>query len=369
MVLERQAIQRGKPIKDEVSIIVDGQSFDGWTTVSITKNLESIANSFSIGLFDKFEGIKENWPFKHGQIVQINIGTERVFTGYIEVIQPEFGPKRRGFIIAGRSKAGDLIDSYHEGPSEYKNITLTNLAKELIAPFGLKVFESVEPKIINKFAVKPGETIFEALDRAAREQGLCFISTRAGNIRLTRAARERSFSSLEQNINLKFGSGIYDASQRHNSYTVKAQTAGLPDFFGPLASQAEGQAFDLGITRHRPFIMVSESSADSGKAKIRAEWEASSRLAKATRVNTQVVGWTQEDGSLWGINQVIAFTSSFLGLNRDLLSVVVTHTDEVNQSKLTNITLTDPKAYAPEPIKNSKLTDDIFASLGAGFLR
>lgn len=366
---EKTPIQRGKELKDEVTILVGGKAFDGWEQVSVTKNLESIANSFSIQLFDKFEGLRVNWPLKPGVDIKISINRERVLTGRIEKLGVEYTDKRRGFTISGRSNPGDLVDCMHVGDAEFKNITLDKLAEELIKPFGLKVFLSVEPKTIDTFAVKPGETIFEALDRAARLQGFFFVSTREGNIRLTRAARARAFSSLEQGVNILSATADYDDSKRHDTYTVKGQTVGLPGFSGVKASGGEGIAKDLGIKRHRPFIMISEGNADSAKAKTRAEWEASSRLAQSIRVSATVQGWTQENGAIWGINQVTAFKSTFLGLNRDLLIVSVNHEDGAKSGKTTSMTLTDPQAYNPEPEKNKKKKDDIFSSLGAGFAK
>jgi prophage tail gpP-like protein len=367
MVTERRPTQKGKVIKNAVTVVVGSQSFDGWQSVSITKNLESIANQFSISLWDKFEGLKENWPLKPGAEVKVTINSERVITGRIEKLDVSFTDEDRSYTISGRSKPGDLVDCGHTGPAEYKNITLDKLAEELVKPFGLKVFLSVTPKNITKFSVKPGESVFEALDRAARTQGFFFISTREGNIRLTRAARARAFTSLEQNVNILSASANYDDSQRHDKYIVKGQTTGLPDFFGESVAQAEGTATDAAVTRHRPLVIIAEGNADAAQSQTRAQWEASSRLAQAARVNVTVQGWTQGDGSLWGINQITNVKSQFLGINRDMLITSVTHTDSTDEGKVTELTLVDPQAYNTEPVVNKTKKDSIFDSLGANF--
>lgn len=367
MANERVPTKRGKQIKDAVSLVVNNQAFDGWEQVSVTKNLESIANQFSVTLFDKFEGLREDWPLKPGAVVQVNINGQRVMTGRIEKLSVNYNDEGRGFTISGRSKPGDLVDCMHTGAAEYSNVTLDKLAETLVAPFGLKVFLSVVPQTIAKFSVKPGETVFEALDRAARTQGFFFVSTREGNIRLTRAARARATTSLEQDVNVLSADAEYDDSQRHDQYIVKGQTSGLPDFNGASVSQPEGAAKDVGVTRHRPFIMIAEGNADAAQSKTRAEWEASSRLAKAIRVTAVVPGWTQSNGELWGINQVINFKSRFLGLNRDLLITGVSHTDSAQAGKTTTLTLVDPQAYNPQPEVNKKNGSDVFASLGANF--
>lgn len=367
MVNRRVPTKRGRIISDEVTLVVGNQSFDGWESVSITKNLESIANQFQVSLFDKFEGLREEWPFRPGTLVQVNVNRQPVVTGYIEKVDPGFSDEGRSFTISGRSKAGDLVDCSHEGPTEFNNVPLDKLATELIKPFGIKLFLSVEPKLIKKFAVKPGESVFEALDRAARTQGFFFVSTRAGNIRLTRAARARATDSLEQDVNLLGASASYDASQRFSTYTVKGQSFGLPDFNGESAAQAEGAASDAGVSRYRPMVMIAEGSVDSAQAKTRAQWEASSRLAKATRVNCTVQGWTQSDGILWGINQVTNFKSTILGLNRDMLITSVNHTQSSEAGQTTALTLVDPDSYTVQPTVNSKQGSDIFAGLGANF--
>lgn len=367
MAVERVPTKKGKQIKDAISLVVNNQAFDGWEQVSVTKNLESIANQFSVTLFDKFEGLREDWPLKPGLDVQVNINGQRVMTGRIEKLDVSYTDEARGFTISGRSKPGDLVDCMHVGPAEFNNITLDKLAEQLVAPFGLKVFLSVVPKAIAKFSVKPGETVFEALDRAARTQGFFFISTREGNIRLTRAARARAATSLEQDVNVLSADASFDDSQRHDQYIVKGQTSGLPDFNGESVTQPEGTAKDAGVTRYRPFVMIAEGNADSAQSKTRAEWEASSRLAQAIRIGANVQGWTQSNGELWDINQVINFKSRFLGLNRDMLITGVDHTDSAQAGPTTSITLVDPQSYDTEPELNKKKGSDVFANLGADF--
>ena len=359
--------QRGKRVINSVTVSIGNSFFTGWKSISITKNLESIANSFSIILDDTFEGLRTAWPLRPGVSVKINIDKERVLTGRIEKVGVRYTKENRGFTISGRSNPGDLVDCMHTGPCEYNNIFLDKLAEELIAPFGLKVFLSVVPEIINKFAIKPGETIFAALDRAARLQGFFWVSTRGGNIRLTRAARARAFSRLQQDVNILSATASYDDSKRHDQYIVKGQTIGLAEFFGKDASEPEGKALDAGIKRHRPMIVIAESNVDGAKAKIRAQWEASSRLAQSIRVSVTIQDWLQADNSLWGINQIVKIQSAFLGLDRDMLIASVVHNKSVNGGTTSTMDLVDSQSYTLQDIVNENPKDDIFASLGANF--
>lgn len=371
MVEFRNPLKKGKPIRDEISVLVDGRVFDGWQGVSVSESMESIANSFNIELFDRFAALKQKWPLRPGVPVKIIINKQDVLVGHIEKLNARYTDENRGFTISGRSKSGDLVDCMHLGPKEYKSISLDALARELVKPFGIKVFLSVVPGVIDKFAIKSGETVFEALDRAARLQGFFFISTRGGNIRLTKAAtnelRFRANTSLEQDVNILEATADYDDSQRFSDYIVKGQTAGLDDFFGESVAGPKGTAKDSAVPRYRPLEIIAEGKADAKICKTRAEWEASSRLAKAIRISARVQGWTQNDGSLWGANQLTRIKSRFLGVNREMLIVSVNRVDSAEGGKETSLVLVDPQSYSANPNVNKKKADDIFADLGANF--
>jgi len=358
--------EKGRNIEEDVTVFTDGnKAFHGWENLKITKNLESIANTFQLDIDDRFQETGERWPLKPGVGIQIEINRERVITGRIEEMRPSFGIDGRRLTLAGRSLPGDLVDCSHLGPCEYKNISLDRLAEELIKPFGLEVFLSVEPKVIDKFAIKPGESVFESLDRAARTQGFFWVSTRDGNIRLTRRARARSDSEIHQNVNMISGSGIYDNSKRHSEYIVRGQTQGSDDFPGELAGTAEGRAKDLGIEIHRPIVIIAEGNVDTEQAKTRAGWEASVRIGQALELNVVVQGWRQETESLWGINQVILVKSEFLGVNGDFLSAEVEHRKGKDSPTETQIRLVRPDAYESKP--EFPKDDDPLAFLGPGF--
>lgn len=360
----KQATQRGKILPDAVNIFLDGgQVFEGWKKVSIQKNLESIANQFTIQLHDRFEATGQNWPIKPGVGVKVNIGDERVITGRIEKMSVDYSAGSRAVSVSGRSFPGDLVDCSAMG-SEFTQITLVDLAKQLVEPFGLKVFTSVEDKTIEKFGVKPGESVFEALNRAARLQGFFWISTRFGNIRLTRAARARATSKLVQDANIKSASMTIDESERHSEYIVKGQSQGLPNFNGANAAQVEGRAKDSGIGIYRPLITIAEGSVDQDAAQTRAQWEATNRLARGLDMNVTVEGWRQEDGSLWGINQLIRVKAPFLGINSNMLSTQITHTQDRGSGTLTTMSLVRPDSFSPKP--EIKKKDDLLDKLGPG---
>jgi len=183
---------------------------------------------------------------------------------------------------------------------------------------------------------------------------------------LTRAARQRAFSDIEENVNMEAGSIINDESLRFARYTVKGQTAGTDLFTGKRASVSAGTAIDEGIRSARKLTIIAEGNADNDIAKKRAEWEASVRLAKSIVISVTVQNWQQENGILWGLNQLTRVKSETLGIDGDFLSTSIEHVRSDEEGTITRIGLTRQDAYGAEPIieKNGAGANSVGAILG-----
>jgi prophage tail gpP-like protein len=342
---------QGKILPDAVTLsLQSGRVFEGWENMRIEKSIETIANAFSFSYDDRFAATNSDWPIRPGERVKINVGQERILTGYIDKMDISFSAGNRRISVAGRSLAGDIVDSSHSGPFEYKNIGLKEFAEELVQDYGLQVFLSVEPNILDKFSVKPAESVFQAIARAARLQGFFWVSTRNGNIRLTEAGRGRAKTELHQDINILSGSASFDEAQRFSNYKVVGQKFGQDTYAGINVSQPEGFAQDNGIDRFRPLIVIAEGSVDTEKATDRAQWEASSRAASGLSINVTVQGWRQQEGTLWDINQIVRLRSKFLGMDRDFLITSVSQSKDNSGGTKTSLSLVRKDSYLKKPI-------------------
>lgn len=366
MANEPRPLSQGKIIEDAVSVFLGGQAFDGWEAVGISKNLSSIANTFNLSINDRFSVENQAFPLKPGVEVAINVNDERVITGTIEQLSNSYSSGERSIQASGRSRAGDLVDCSVSEPFEYTNIGIEELANRLVKDYGLKVFLSVTPPSnLDKFSLKPSETVFQALDRAARLQGFMWVSTREGNIRLTQAGVARSDSELHEDVNIKSGTLSLDDSKRFQNYKVIGQMSGSDEFSGASAASPQGSATDNGIKRFRPKTIIAEGPVDSQKAGIRAGWEVSVRNAQSQRIELTVQGWRQQTGALWGVNQIVRVNVlRLLGLNRDMLIDQVNHTQDGQSGTETTMNLIRKDAYASKPVFEE--ADDWLADLGLG---
>lgn len=349
-----QPQEKGGIIPQSVQMFLDGSAkvFHGWESLTIEKNLDALAQSFSFNIPQKFQQTESEFALKPGTTVAVFVNQERVITGRVEQVSIALSANVKTVNVSGRTLNADLVDCSATGVSEYKNINILALARELVAPYGLKVFNSLEgadTEMISKIAVKKGDTVFEILDKAARLLGGFWISTREGNIRLTRAGRGRAISKIFEDVNMESGTVTIDDTQRFSEYTVLGSQPATDNYPGVNASSAEGKATDSGVFRFRPLVLTAEGNADSALAKKRAQWEATTRLGKAIRIDVNVQGWLQQEGTIWGLNQLINLRSETLGLDGDFLSTSIKHVRNDSDGTMTMISLTRQDAYTPEP--------------------
>lgn len=355
---------KGKIIPQSVVMYLGGtkSAFHGWEDLSIKKDLEQLATTFSFKIPQSFRDTHKEFKLAPQTRVQINVNGQPVITGRIETMVSQLTPDENSITVGGRSKTGDLVDCAVLGPPfEYNNISLDKLARELLKPFGLKVFLSANPKVIPKVSIKPGDKVFEVLDKYARGQGFFWVTTREGNLRLMSPGNSKADTRLEENFNILAGSVNIDETQRFSKYVVKGSSSADDNFPGVVSSVPEGIALDKGVARYRPHVEISEGNLTTELAKSRAQWEAAYKLAQGFNILITVQGWQQETGILWGLNQLTKVKSITMGLDGTFLSKSIEHIRSKSEGTITRIGLTLKDAYKISPAIPKAATDDLQA--------
>lgn len=350
---------------DKVELYVNGRIYSGWLDVDITRSLNAISGSFSLSITDRWSGQSEPWVVKPDDACEVKINGERVIKGFVFEVNPSFTKDSRSISVSGRDLTADFVDcAIDVKENQLTQISLKRLAETLAKPFGLSVtIQGSTGSAFNPFAFNPGETCFEALERACRQKGFLLTNDGNGGILIIRPSSERSGTIIEQGSNIIQGSATFNHSERFSDYKVKGQSSKFEDDLDPVfAYSIQATAKDPNVSRYRPMLLVNESVATIEQAKQRAQWEATHRAAKASQFNVQVQGWTQGDGSLWRINQLVRLRSSWLGINDDLLIVGTKMTLSASGGSLTELKLERKDAYTPEPAVKTK-TDPLEAAL------
>lgn len=340
---------------NEVKFYVDDKIFTGWKSVNIQRNVDSLCGSFSLDFFDKWDNDATKWPLIPNRPIKIVIGNERVITGFIDELSTQYDSNETGMSISGRDKACDLVDC-SAVPKEYSNLTADKIAKLLLSPFGLELIVDTDPgEKFAKWTVKPGDTVFENLDRIGKARALFFVSDEYGFVRMQKRGSEKSNGRLVRGENIKDGKISYNNTNRFNIYKIVGQSAGSDESYGDNTVVNVAQSLDAGVNRYRPLILQSESNADKKSSQNRANWELSVRIASAVKASVVVYGWTTPNGRLWKVNELVNIKDDILGLNGEMLISSVNFKQSDGDGTTTELELVRKESFLPEPevIKNT----------------
>ncbi|ECC6876428.1 baseplate protein [Escherichia coli] len=303
-------------MSNTVTLRTDGRLFTGWTSVSVTRSIESVAGYFELGV---------NVPpgtdlsgLAPGKKFTLEIEGQIVCTGYIDSRRRQMTADSMKIIIAGRDKTADLIDcaAVYSG-GQWKNRTLEQIARDLCAPYGVTVRWELSDKESSAafpgFTLDHSETVYEALVRASRARGVLMTSNAAGELVFSRAASTATDELVlgENLLTLDFEEDFRD---RFSEYTVKgyarANGAEGDDIDAKSIVSRKGTATDSDVTRYRPMIIIADSKITAKDAQARALREQRRRLAKSITFEAEIDGWTRKDGQLWMPNLLVTIDAS-----------------------------------------------------------
>jgi len=330
----------------ELTLIVNKKEYGGWKEVHVRRSLEAMTPTFDLLVSDRWAGQSSPWQIRQGDACQVFLDGHLVITGYVDEALPFFSATDHGIQVVGRGKTADLIDcSAIAKTGEWHNRTLSQIAADLCKPFGIGVVVAADQgAAFKKFAIQEGETVFESLERLARQRGVFLQENARGQLVISTASNERIGTALIQGKNFKAGSATFSLRDRYSQYICKGQAVGS-DWSTPdqNASPSE-QAKDVNVSRYRPLIILGETPSDNAKLKDRALWEAAVRMGRSSRpVLTFAPGWRHQ-GGLWLPNQLVPCQVPYFQLDGDMLIASCSWSKDASGSR-TEIELVRPEAF------------------------
>ncbi len=337
----------------EIALLVNGYAYAGWKTARVTRSMESACGSFDLSVSDRWAGQDESWPIGEEDECTVTVNGATVLTGYVDRRSHSYSADSHDISVAGRDRAGDLVDCSVIGPPwEYRNTPVLTVAQRVAQPFGVSVSQQsglTLPRPAGKLTIDPGDTAWDVIERACRTAGLLALSDGQGGLLLTRPGTTRATTELVEGQNILAASAEYDATGRYSRYLALGQHQGSDDYSGTPAARVKGEALDLSVLRDwRVLIVRPEGNVTAEHAKRRAEWEAIVRAARGDSINVTVQGWTQGDGALWSVNSLVRVRSPRIGVDGELLISEATYSAGVDGTT-TQLTLRRPDAFVPVP--------------------
>lgn len=363
----------GKPVDDTLTAIINSTTYTDFISAQITRSVSNIAGTFTLTLRDKWRFEDDSWPFVPGTKIQLQAGSfpqkSAIVTGFIDRVEVSVSAEDREIVISGRDKTGDLVDCAPDlKGSEFKNLSLLDIAKKLCEPFGIgvtfvgtqksgsvvqspgaaSIAPSVSKKTKPKFNIRPGESVFNILHDLVKEAGYLMFPDEFGDLIIfdrTTAGLSKSPVPLTQGENILSAQAVYDFSDRYSLYIVKGQSYGTDNFSSTNSTEPEGRASDCAIDRYRSTVVISERNVDKAGAQKRAEWEATTRATRSTDVRCVVQGWSRPDGSLWSINELVTVHAGFIGIGDDMVVNSVAFSKNTSGGTLTTLGLSRKDSY------------------------
>ena len=361
-----------------IALQIGAQRFEGWESVSMEFDMESLVSTFSLGLYDPDRLLSVDADdFPAGQACKISITNKTIPISYIsqggtgfqtsETVIDGFIVRRRRALsrssnvltVEGADKLVDLVDCSAEHTSRtWMKKPFSGIVRDLVAPFDITVNSLAlqgDP-LIDKFTLQSGETVFDAIERLCRSQAVLPLSDFKGNVVLSYAATkaEPAAAWLMLGVNLLSLEENVDWSERYSKYTVLGQSAGDGKKWTTEMLQSSATARDTGITRYRPKIIISENRATNEIMIKRVRWEAQVKSGRSTEYTATVRGWYKtnlsgQPDSLWQKNEKLILRCTPWGIYSQelLITKVVFSLDD--SGELTQLTLKHPDVFKAQP--------------------
>lgn len=346
---------------ESIMLLINDTEYTGWTEVSIRTSVTALCHSFSFTMVDVWRLNGAIVAIQPGDAVTIFIGSDAVVQGHVDSVELALSAGDHSIRVAGRSTTADLVDcSAMNKPGIWRNRTLAQIVTDLVKPFFLVevVDEAKNMTKFTEFKLNTGETVFDAMSRAALKRAVLLLTNSAGHLVLTNSGSRRTTDGLKEGSNVLSASASFNYSDRFTEYTVRGQQITKGTGWDKSTISIDGMATDTALLeRPRPLLIKAEGAITRNDAQNQARWEANIRAGKSQTVRVQVRGYHQSSGELWTINQLANVDIPSLLVANSLLITSVEYVKSGSGS-VTNLELMPPNAFAAKPKQAVEPLDD-----------
>lgn len=374
---------------DILTIIVDGQPFEGWLTYKSHHSFDKAAGTLDLTIAPQ---PGQQMPIKIGQKIKAMIGGRSVIMGSVHVVEGNDDWEHDVRTVHARDKTQDFIDSTCGPQKPVKPpATLKQVLERHIGNMGLKipVVDNVNPEEFKDGEVPVAwidEFGHQFGDRLSRQRQVLLNTDGKGSLvidrnqgkrgsgQLFRAAPDDPRNILNNILKAHYKNGDLN---RHNMHATNSQHStndtdfweGKPKDFkaaqaGPL-SKEYGVAHDDGVRPERRLHVRAKHSLRRGKTKDASKWRANVSKGRGFNYKATVQGFEQTPGDIWWPGLIIPVYDYKYEIESELLIKDVCFDRDWKGGSTTELTLTYPDAFSDKDGKGSKKSGRT-STLGAG---
>lgn len=327
-----------------VELRVRDLAFFGWTSVEIRESLEEAASSAAVAVVGAYATgagfVRED------DDVELRVDEELVLVGVVDDLDLGGDAEQQTAHLAVRSRTREVVDCSAR-PGSW-SVPLLKVAQVLAQDYGVEVVDEcgVGARLV-RHRTELGESVFDALDRLAREHQFLVTDDSRGRVVLTQAGLGGVGGRIERGrAGFLSGNARRSCGARYSEVVCQGQSIGDAE----IEVAAQGAAVDVGVRRTRRLIVKPERGVSKAAAARRAAWEVTTRAAKALEYSCTLRGWHDDEGRRWRKNTLVTVRDPFAGVwDAQLLVVDVSLKLTTKDGRTTELRLVPPEAFASEP--------------------
>ena len=283
---------------NEVSISIEGVLFKKWTSLTITRSVDSFDTLELAAPMEpdnkSFRDTFKPFTFKN---IQATVGNNLLFTGTLVDVNPSFFDNIAEVLVGAYSLPGVLSDCTYPAskfPLEFENQNLRSIAASLVEPFGLKaVFNDNVGATFDRVAVEPDRGAFDFLADLARQRGLIISNNENGDILF----RKITVSSPVANL-IEGETGLLSVSSSFGPQQYFSHITGLqPSTVGIGGSQYTVKNTKLNTVLRPHSFQIND--ATDGDAELATKAKMGRMFGDSVKYEVRVPSWRDASGALW----------------------------------------------------------------------
>jgi len=314
-----------------LALTIDGKAHSAWQSYEIDSDLLIAADAWQFEL-PPAASLLPNYV-DVGKSIKLTLDGETVLTGVIDDIDEPIGKDKRTITLSGRDLAGQLLDC--SAPIfDGQELNLSQILSQFLKPFNTPYdIEAPSTAIRQKITVDVGETVWEAISKAAEANGLWQWFTPDGVLKV---GEPNPKTAIVAHLILRMdgvGNNI-EALNRHrslkdrySSITVMSQGGQVqPTFYQDVEGTTENESgnsqpnitatlSDKGLGIYRPKIVTSGDCENIAAARSKAKKMMIDGQLNGHTITAIVNGHYTETGVRWQPRQRVTLLSEPHGID------------------------------------------------------
>jgi prophage tail gpP-like protein len=347
--------------QEEAVLTVNGIDYKDWETVWVQHRL---ADAFSYFRFTAVErdpvdlnavpysgylGNDSMWSrvqFAPGNKVFITLGGFEAMNGTINTRQVAYNATSHRVELIGKSFTSWGYKSSVDTPTgSFDGQNFEQIARAVLAGYEgqIIVVGNLDATPFKKMQNQPGETIWDFLERLAREKGVILGSDHKGNYLLIGDHTAPIVHELIEGQNIKQAQFIFHIDDKYINYDVTSQTSGDDSQNGSKATEmrarADGKYAPLKSLLITP---ATHPAASIEEVKKQADNEALWHEGTIVSATITVQGWLRGGTDLWRVGDNVFVKSPMAPVNQTMKIQNATFTQDNQTGTQTQLELVMP---------------------------